>query len=107
MVPEFLNILGSSHFRFHYQSFRFRLIWSRNGTEMELKQYQIEIYVNNPLKTLYRKHEIKNQEPKPKHQNLYRGTAGTEASIPKMGLNWEIGTIPTLMYLLATFAYNA
>ena len=29
---------GSSQFRFQYESFRFQLIWSQNGTEMEPNQ---------------------------------------------------------------------
>ena len=35
LVPKILSSLGSSHFRFRYQSFRFHLTWSRNGAQME------------------------------------------------------------------------
>ena len=33
LVPKILSNLGSSQFRFQYQSFRFHRIWNQNGTE--------------------------------------------------------------------------
>ena len=50
LVPKILSILGSSQFRFQYQSFRFHLIWSRNGTIMEPNQYWNKTNANNPWK---------------------------------------------------------
>ena len=40
LVPKILSSLGSSQFRFQYQSFRFHLIWGWNWTEMEPKWNQ-------------------------------------------------------------------
>ena len=59
LVPKILSRLGSSQFRFQYQSFRFHLIWNRNSTEMKPNWYQNENNANNPLKTLYRNPGIK------------------------------------------------
>ena len=50
-----LSSLGSSQFRFQYQSFRFHLILNRNGPEMEPNRYKNDRNANSPLKTLYRK----------------------------------------------------
>ena len=37
LVPTILSSQVSSQFRFQYQSFSFHLVWSKNGTKMELK----------------------------------------------------------------------
>ena len=99
LVPKILSSLGSSQFRFQYQSFRFHLIWSWNWTEMEPKwnQNSTKMRQLQNLKTLYRNPGIENKEPELRYQNRYRGTAGTEASVPKPGLNWKIRTVPTLL----------
>ena len=74
--------LGSSQFRFHYQSSSFPLIWNGYGTEMEPKQHKNEKSANNPLKTLYRKPCIQQQEPEPRYLNRYSDTVGTEDTVP-------------------------
>ena len=74
---------------------------------MELSQYQNETYANNPpgnlvQKICYQELGIRTEVPEPVTWNRRN-----EASIPKTALNWEISTVPPVMYLLATLAYNS
>ena len=85
---------GPRQFRLQYQSFRFHLIWGRNGTEMEPTK-KIQTTPRKPCtETLVSRSRNQNRSS---YQNRYRGTAGAEASVPKSGMKWKICTVPTLV----------
>ena len=54
--------------------------WNRTSTKMKKN-------ANTPLTTLYQNPGIEKLEQEPRYQNRYRGTAGTEFTVPKPGLN--------------------
>ena len=83
-------ILVSAVFRFqsnlgsNANALGFAWIWNRNGTEMRKMQL---IPWKPCCATL-----VSNS----RNWNRYRETVGTEATVPRLGLNWKISTVPTL-----------
>ena len=68
-VPTMLSSLGSSQFRFQYNSIRFHMIRNLNGPEMGPYQYRKEKNTNNLHKTLYQNPGIQQYEQEPKYWN--------------------------------------
>ena len=72
---------------------------------MEPNSYQYEKNENTPLKTLYQNPGVQQWGPEARYRNRYLETIGTEARIPKPGLNLKISTVPGLLYTLNTMTF--